>query len=254
MRVTIVGIGGIGSHLSDWVARYLTYRHPGATLTLVDGDTFEDRNRERQAFDRAGNKAQSKVATLAARFPEIAVDSVPEFLSPENADFVVLEGEIVLVCVDNHATRRLISEIAGRRGDLSVISGGNGDTWGTVQIYLRRGGQDLTPPLTQDHPEIAQPRDRAPYELDCEERAAAGEPQLLGANLMAAVVMYNALWRLDTDPDGFVTDVRGESSFATETAYTEVFFDIHRNAVRGRRHVVAAPSTETEPATKEDAA
>ncbi|MFH1099189.1 MAG: ThiF family adenylyltransferase [Candidatus Uhrbacteria bacterium] len=236
MRVTVIGIGGVGSHLAEWIARYLAFRLPGSTLTLVDGDEFEERNRARQTFHKPGNKAEVVAERLAGLFPEIRVEAVPAFLQPDTLDIILLEGEIVLVCVDNHATRKLLSDEAGKRQDITVISGGNEDAWGTVQVYLRRDGQDVSPSLSQDHPEIASPQGRAPYELHCDERAVAGEPQVLFANVMAAAVMANAFWRFAEDPDRFVSEVRA----GVEGAYTEVAFDIRLNAARARHWPVTA--------------
>lgn len=241
MRVTVVGLGGIGSNLAPWTARFLSYIPGEHTLTLVDGDEFEDKNRERQSFVSMGNKAQSVAQRLAHEFgfarAKLTIDAVPEFLSPENAAFILLEDEIVLLCVDNHATRKFVSEYAGAVKNVSVISGGNEELVGNAAVYLRRDGTDATPPLTFDHPEILHPTERAPYEMSCEERAAAGAPQFFAANLYAAVCMFGTLFRLVMYPDGFITDVKGEGMLAVETAYTETWFDVHRNRMMSRRIV-----------------
>lgn len=239
MHVIIIGVGGIGSHLSSWLARYLESLGPGHKLTLVDGDNFEDRNKTRQEFDRPGNKARSVAERLAKSHPGLTLDAVTEFIKPDNADFILEEGAYVMVCVDNHATRKLISDTAASYSDLAVISGGNELDDGMVQVYVRRDGKDLTPTLTQDHPEIAEPKGRAPYEMSCEELAAAGTPQIIFANLTAAVLMSNAFWRLSSDPEGFVSKVVGQGEFAQETAYTEVAFHIGLNKVRPRRAAAA---------------
>jgi hypothetical protein len=77
-----------------------------------------------------------------------------------------------------------------------LISGGNEFTDGNVQLYVRRGGQDLTPDLCKYHPEIANPDDRLPTEMSCEELAQS-DPQLYFTNLGVATLMcwtfYNAI-------------------------------------------------------------
>ncbi|MBI5654151.1 ThiF family adenylyltransferase [Candidatus Uhrbacteria bacterium] len=238
MQAIIIGCGGIGSHLAGPLARYLESLGPGHKLTLVDGDNFEDRNKTRQVFDRPGNKAQSVAAKLAESHPGLTVDAVPEFIKPDNAEFILDEGVYVMLCVDNHPTRKLVSEAAASYQDIAVISGGNELEDGMVQIYVRKGGVDATPPLTHDHPEIADPKGKAPYEMSCEELAKAGTPQIIFANLTAAVLMANAFWRLSTDPEGFLTKTIGKGEFALETAYTEVAFNIGLNKVRPRRTAV----------------
>ncbi len=235
MRVTIVGIGDIGTHLAEPLARFISFLPGEHTLTLVDGDAFEDRNKDRQTFDTPGNKAQSWAEKLACLFPSLKVEAVPEFLSPDNADFILLEGEMVLLCVDNHKTRKLVSDVAGALSDISVISGGNELTDGDVLVYLRRDHQDTTPSFTAFHPEIENPTEKAPYEMGCEELAKAGSPQLLPTNFMAASLMLNAFWRLTMDEEKFISDRRGEDAFVHDTAYSEVAFDIYLNRTRGRK-------------------
>jgi adenylyltransferase/sulfurtransferase len=247
MRVSIIGVGGIGSHLVEWVARYLASLGGEHTLTVVDGDAYEDRNAERQSFDKPGNKAEVKARELAKRHPGLRVDALSEFLTPENADFILLEDEIVLICVDNHKTRKLVSDVAATKTAINVISGGNELEHGDVMVYLRREGRDLTPPFTQDRPEIAEPQGKAPYEMSCEELAASGTPQIIFANLNAAVVMANAFWRLVTaGAASFVSEVRGMGSFKVETAYNAAYFDMRRNLVMSRLHEVQTRELETE--------
>ncbi|MDO8598978.1 MAG: ThiF family adenylyltransferase, partial [bacterium] len=209
IRITVIGVGGIGSHLAGWVARLLSYPPTGyawdAILTLVDGDSYEDRNAERQEFDRAGNKAQAAQQRLKRQFPRLDIVAIGEFLGPENAEFILRDGEVVLLCVDNHPTRKFVSDfVRANCPNVTLISGGN-DTkgYGTVYVCLRREGVDSTPPLTARDPAIANPTEKPPWEKTCEELAEAGEPQLFLANLMVGDVMINALFGHLCDPAEF---------------------------------------------------
>ena len=98
----------------------------------------------------------------------------------------------------------------------TLISGGNDFVDGNVQVYLRRLGRDLTPSLSRYHPEIAQPQDKNPAELSCEELMAAGAPQLLFTNLMVASMMLNAFYAFTLD----------------HLTYSEVYLDILENLTR----------------------
>ena len=100
--------------------------------------------------------------------------------------------------------------------EITLISGGNDYEDGNVQVYVRREGRDLTPSLARYHPEIADPRDRNPAALSCEELMAAGAPQLLFANLMVASLMLNAFYALR----------QGRLN------YSEVYLDIVQNLSR----------------------
>ena len=118
--------------------------------------------------------------------------------------------------VDNHASRNLVSRHVATLSDLTLISGGNDYEDGNVQVYVRREGRDLTPSLNRYHPEIADPQDRNPAALSCEELMAAGAPQLLFANLMVASLMLNAFYALR----------QGRLN------YSEVYLDIVQNLSR----------------------
>ncbi len=91
----------------------------------------------------------------------------------------------------------LVSRRCEELSDVVLISGGNDFTDGNVQVYVRQDGRDVTLPLTRFHPEIAEPKDKSPAEMSCEELAAGAAPQLLFMNLTIASAMLNAFyaWR-----------------------------------------------------------
>ena len=198
MEITIIGLGGIGSILSNTISRYLdTNRalHP-VMITLVDGDDYEFKNNERQEFISYGNKAIVKSVELQSKFQNIIFNSCPEFLSEENAPNIIKEESIVFVGVDNHTTRKLVSDYAKKLNDTVVISGGNDLTDGNVQIFIRKGGIDVTPSLTDYHPEIKDPKDKSPSEMSCEELSLSSAPQLFFTNFMVAAHMCSAFYNI----------------------------------------------------------
>jgi molybdopterin/thiamine biosynthesis adenylyltransferase len=196
LEIKAIGIGGIGCALLPFLCRYLQYAGEPARLTLIDGDRFERRNAPRQAFSHLGNKAEVKSRELAREFEALVFRAVPEYVTDDNVARLLGPGDIVFLMVDNHASRNLVSRHVSSLADFSLISGGNDEEDGNVQIYVRRGGRDLTPSLARYHPEIAHPQDRHPATLSCEELMAAGAPQLLFANLMVASLMLNAFYAL----------------------------------------------------------
>ena len=197
MNIVIIGLGGIGSILCERLARYLKYSaERGTSLLLVDGDSYEAKNFERQDFTTMGNKAEVKAADLKMQFSGLDVSSFPAFVNETTLAQVIKEGDIVFMCVDNHKTRMLVSNYSKTLTDVTVISGGNELTDGNVQIYVKKSGTDLTPDLCAYHPEIANPDDKLPEELSCEELAQS-DPQLYFTNLTVATIMcwafYNAV-------------------------------------------------------------
>jgi molybdopterin/thiamine biosynthesis adenylyltransferase len=217
MRIIIIGAGGIGSHLLPSLCRYLDNVHNDVHIVILDGDRFEPKNADRQHFTSFGNKAEATRDLLKGQFPKLDIAARPVFLTEGNAFAYVQEGDVVFSCVDNHATRRLISEHASTLNDITVISGGNEYADGNVQVFVRSGGRNRTPPLTHLHPEIANSKDRNPDEMSCEELAQAGSPQLIFTNLAAASAMLNAYWLVTT---------KGVPP------YTEVYFDLSTGASR----------------------
>jgi molybdopterin/thiamine biosynthesis adenylyltransferase len=138
---------------------------------------------------------------------QLTLVAIEEYLQSDNLDRLLREDDLVLLCVDNHATRKLVSEHCGKLNNVSLISGGNDGvgedghgktlrgTYGNVQIYLRRGGRDASPSLTRYHPEIDKPADKLPSDLSCTDLIAS-VPQIVFTNLATASAMLNATWLL----------------------------------------------------------
>jgi hypothetical protein len=206
--VKLIGLGGVGGPTARYGALYLASLDADARLVLVDGDVFEPSNATRMFFGGDGNKAEVVRQDLLGLLGDerLAIEAIDEYVTPDNIDNLIREGDIVLLAVDNHATRKMISDhCASHRDDICLISGGNDGvgqdsrgrelrgTAGNCQIYIRRGGADLTPSLTEFHDEIAKPGDDRPDEASCTDLVES-VPQIVFANLMVAATMLNALW------------------------------------------------------------
>jgi len=199
--IKIIGLGGIGTWAAQALVQFLASIRAACPVWLVDGDCYEESHRSRALFQSYGNKAAVKAAELSALArggPTIV--PVPRYVTPRNVRRLIEEGDIVLLCVDNHKSRRCVSDAARKLRDILVISGGNdgmeqpsGGTFGNVIVYCRENGRDVTNPLTRFHPEIAHPADQGPYELSCADLAQSAAPQLLYTNLQVAVTMLCAL-------------------------------------------------------------
>jgi len=197
MDITVIGLGGVGSILVERLCRFLNFsQDTGAELLLVDGDSYEQKNYERQEFTRLGNKADIKATELSVKFSKLGFDAFEKYITEENVSEVIREGDIVFICVDNHKTRMIVSNYCKGLKNITLISGGNELTDGNVQLYVRRDDKDITPDLCKYHPEIATPDDKLPTEMSCEELSVS-EPQLYFANLGVATIMcwtfYNAI-------------------------------------------------------------
>jgi len=198
-RFVIVGAGGTGGWLCEGIARMLEFRIPGSALLIVDGDTFEPKNAERQNFEDIGNKAVVRAKALQPQFPNTfiipderwVVESVPADKKEAQqvaARDLLEENDVVYAVVDNFAARKVIFDAAREFSNIDVFTGGNDDQlYGSVYHYQRRDDEDVTDHPVELHPELADPPDRNPGELSCQERAELeGGTQLLATNMTVA--------------------------------------------------------------------
>lgn len=228
--VKLIGLGGVGGIVARYLLLFLAAAGTAVRVVLIDGDHFEPRNGARMAFSRAGNKARVVCDDLAELVDDsgVTLSAVEEYVTPENLERLLQDGDLVLLAVDNHATRNLVGEHCRLQlADVCLISGGNDGigedgsgrmlrgTYGNVQVHRRRRGVDETPPLSALHPEISDPKDRLPSDPSCGE-AFGSVPQILFANLATASAMLNA----------FLLEVSGE------LGYGELCFDIAEGLMR----------------------
>jgi molybdopterin/thiamine biosynthesis adenylyltransferase len=205
-HVSVIGLGGVGSIVARYGSVFLASRDHNVVLRLVDGDRFEPSNASRMLFGQHGNKARVVRRELLPRFRQSKLSIVPvaRYVTPDNVNYLIEAGDIVLLCVDNHATRKLVNDHCSKLRNIVLISGGNDGvgkdsggtvrqgTYGNVQIYIRKHGKDVTPSLTAYHPEIENPKDKPPNELNCTELVVS-KPQILFSNLAVASAMLNTL-------------------------------------------------------------
>ena len=193
-NIKVIGLGGIGSYLVEPLTRYLTYNiaQSELKLTLIDGDTYEYKNRERQRFKRLGNKAEVTAESLIEQFPEIFIRYRNDFVTKDNSITLIREDDVVFLCVDNHATRKLVSDRCQELDNVTLISGGNNYIDGNVIYYNRINGINKTKPLTELYDSIANPKDVIPgnsQKTEGCETEVVEDPQLLITNMGAAFHM-----------------------------------------------------------------
>ncbi len=107
-HVVIMGLGGLGSP----AALYLAASGVG-TLTLVDFDTVDSSNLQRQIVHNTGSigtgKAESAKATLLTINPEITIHCINKKLSLGKLEALFDNASCVIDATDNFATRFLIN-------------------------------------------------------------------------------------------------------------------------------------------------
>ncbi|TFW06561.1 molybdopterin-synthase adenylyltransferase MoeB [Oxalobacteraceae bacterium OM1] len=120
-HAVVIGAGGLGSP----AAFYLASAGIGK-ITLVDNDTVDLTNLQRQILhttERVGqSKAESGRTTLAGINPEVEVVALAERVADERLDALVRDASVVLDCSDNFATRHAVNRACVAHG-VPLVSG-----------------------------------------------------------------------------------------------------------------------------------
>ena len=120
-NVLIVGLGGVGSFAAEFIVRAGV-----GNVTIVDGDTVDITNINRQLPALHSTVGMSKAELMGARLldinPELNLTVLNEFLSPERAQEVVTKDfDYVMDCIDS-ITPKLSLIIAAKKNKVKVVS------------------------------------------------------------------------------------------------------------------------------------
>ena len=113
--VLVVGCGGLGGYLMEYLARIGIGK-----IRCVDGDVFDESNLNRQILATTHTigkpKALEAQARLQAINPAITVEPVCAFLTQDNTMELINGCDIVLDALDNIPTRRLLADACADAG------------------------------------------------------------------------------------------------------------------------------------------
>ncbi len=114
-QVSIVGLGGLGGAVTEILARIGI-----GSLNLIDGDTFEDSNLNRQFLSthhlQAASKTQAAGKRVKAINSSISVQLYNRFLDDENAVSLIENSDVIVDCLDNIKTRFLLEGASKKIG------------------------------------------------------------------------------------------------------------------------------------------
>ncbi|CCG41789.1 HesA/MoeB/ThiF family protein [Magnetospirillum molischianum] len=114
-RVLVVGAGGLGSPL----ILYLAAAGVG-TITVIDDDTVELSNLQRQVLHNMARlglpKVESAAAAIADLTPDVRLVPVRARLTASNIDALIADHDLVADGSDNFETRFLINDACRRAG------------------------------------------------------------------------------------------------------------------------------------------
>jgi hypothetical protein len=195
----MVGAGGTGSHLLPALLTYLRNWHGNRLeqyqVVVADGDIFEEKNLARQLFAE-GLVTINKADAMVTMHPGHPLIAVSRYIGKADVETMIQDGDCVLICADNFSVRRLIVDHAKTLDNVVVVNAGNEEMTGSVQLWVRENGENVTPPITYGHPEIVFREEHDRAAMDCMAVAAlpGGEQHIL-ANMTAATFMLTAVTR-----------------------------------------------------------
>ena len=141
-RVSVVGLGGLGGSVIEILARVGI-----GILNLIDGDTFEESNLNRQFLSTQDLIAESKAKTAAKRVNEINssidVHVYEENLNDSNAVALIENSDVTVDCLDNIRTRFVMERASKKNGSPFVSAAVAGVSGHVTTIFPEDPGLEL---------------------------------------------------------------------------------------------------------------
>jgi tRNA threonylcarbamoyladenosine dehydratase len=148
-HVLILGMGGVGSFAAEFIARGGIGK-----MTIVDGDTIDPSNRNRQLPALASNHGQRKVSIMAERLlsinPELSLQVVDEFIRPEAiAQLLDTDAHYIIDAIDSLTPKLTCLKTAHEKGLSIVSSMGAGGKLDPTQIKVADISKTYNCPFAQ---------------------------------------------------------------------------------------------------------
>jgi tRNA A37 threonylcarbamoyladenosine dehydratase len=148
-HVLILGMGGVGSFAAEFIARGGIGK-----MTIVDGDTIDSSNRNRQLPALASNHGQRKVSIMAERLlsinPELSLQVVDEFIRPEAiAQLLDTDAHYIIDAIDSLTPKLTCLKTAHEKGLSIVSSMGAGGKLDPTQIKVADISKTYNCPFAQ---------------------------------------------------------------------------------------------------------
>lgn len=121
-KVLVVGLGGVGSFAAEFLARAGV-----GNMIIVDGDTVDITNINRQLPALHSTVGQNKVDVVGSRLmdinPNLNLTPINQFLNPENMEELLDHNQFdyILDCIDS-VTPKITLIKAARRRKLKIVS------------------------------------------------------------------------------------------------------------------------------------
>lgn len=133
-HVVVVGCGGLGGYIIEMLARLGI-----GTLTVVDGDVFDESNLNRQLLSDEPNigmpKVQAAVERISRVNSHVKVNPIHGLLNAENGLEIINGKDLVFDALDNVNTRLILEDLCEAAG-VPLIHGAIAGWFGQVSTIL----------------------------------------------------------------------------------------------------------------------
>jgi tRNA A37 threonylcarbamoyladenosine dehydratase len=226
LRVMVIGLGGVGS----FAAEFLTRAGVG-NITIVDGDTVDLTNTNRQLPALHSTVGERKTAVMAARMldinPALNLTVRDEFLTPETArELITKEYDYVFDCIDSVQPKQYIIVACKQKGVRIVSSMGAGGRLDPSKVQVADLSETFNCPFAQ--------------------QVRKG---LKKKGVWRGVTVVFSSERVSKEHMMMTDGSRFKKSFYGTSAYIPALFGLHMASVVVRETVEAAATSAAAPAT-----
>ncbi len=147
-RILIVGLGGVGG-----IAAETLVRSGIKDLTIIDGDTFDASNLNRQILSFSGNIGQSKVKVGKQYFqninPDCQIEAIDAFLTDNNRD-LLKEYDYIIDACDTINTKLLLIKYAKEKNIKIITALGMGKKLDPSLVKITTLDKTFNDPLAKN--------------------------------------------------------------------------------------------------------
>lgn len=133
-HVVVVGCGGLGGYIIEMLARLGV-----GTLTVVDGDVFDETNLNRQLLSAEANIGTPKVQAAKERIAlvnsQVKVHPIHGLLTAENGLEMISGTDLVFDALDNVSSRLILENLCETAG-IPLVHGAIAGWFGQVSVIL----------------------------------------------------------------------------------------------------------------------
>jgi tRNA threonylcarbamoyladenosine dehydratase len=146
-HVLIVGLGGVGGYAAEAIVRAGI-----GEITIIDGDTVDPTNRNRQIQALATTHGQSKALLMQERMlninPEVKINTIDTFMDPGDMERLLQNKfDYVIDAIDSVSPKMYLLKTALENGHKIVSSMGAGGKMDPTQVQVIDIGRTHTCPL-----------------------------------------------------------------------------------------------------------